>query len=44
MGWPETVEPFTRPQTTIRPDPAAGGVYSRMLAAYERLERRATAG
>ena len=44
MGWPETVEPFTRPQTTIQPDPAAGGVYSRMLAAYERLERRATAG
>ncbi|MDP7572884.1 MAG: FGGY-family carbohydrate kinase, partial [Myxococcota bacterium] len=44
MGWPETVEPFTRPQTTIQPDPAGSGVYSRMLAAYESLERRATAG
>ena len=44
IGWPETVEPFTRPQTTIQPDPAGSGVYSRMLAAYESLERRATAG
>jgi len=40
-GWRETVEPFTRPQTTIQPDPGAARVYAKMLRAYERLERSA---
>ena len=43
-GWREIVEPFTRPQSTIQPDPSTVGVYSEMLAAYERLELRVADG